>query len=386
MPQRSSLRPLRLLTAVLAVALVAGACGDGNEGGDDNEADRTPDASGGTTEAEPPAESEQVTVLLSFQQGISFWPLHVADELGYFEEAGLDVNIEVADGSPFVVQQVSAGNEPFGVPIPEPAMLGFEQNPSFVSIYEFLTGNSFNLWVREDSPIQSLDDLEPGAKVGITRQSGGDIARLTVALQKAGLDVGSTVTFTEFGFNPAVAADLLQTQDADVISISWNMFVGAKLALAEEGVDVRCLTCTDEEQYAAESIIVTKDFLDENRSAVEGFGRALAKATLFGETNPEAAIEIMKKVAPEEQTDPAYTKAFFEAALDITSPRPEKDQYGWQDPTVYQRSMEVMLDPENPQGLPSEIDLEAFLDNSMVDAYNDFDHEAVEQQAASWTP
>ena len=36
----------------------------------------------------------------------------------------------------------------------------------------------------------------------------------------------------------------------------------------------------------------------------------MAKATLFAETNPDAAIAIMKKVAPAEHTDPAYTKIF----------------------------------------------------------------------------
>lgn len=325
-----------------------------------------------------------VKVLLSFQQGISFWPLHLADKLGYFKDEGLDVKIEVADGSPFVVQQVSAGNEPFGVPVPEPAMLGYAQNPSFVSIYEFLTSNTFNLWVREDSPIRQLSDLKPGSTVGITRQSGGDIPRLTVTLDKVGLTVGKDVNFVEFGFNTANAAEMLQQKKADVVSISWNMFVGANLALEKQGVKLRCLTCDESDQYAAESIIVSKDFLTKHKAAVEGFGRALAKATVFGQTNPKAALEIMKQVAPEEQTDPDYAKTFFAAALEVTKPRTEKRQFGWQDQTVYQRSMEAMLDPKNPQGLEKAIDLDDFVNNDLVGAYNDFDRDAVKQQAEEW--
>jgi hypothetical protein len=62
-------------------------------------------------------------------------------------------------------------------------------------------------------------------------------------------------------------------------------------------------------------------------------------------------------------------------------PRQPNNQYGWQDPAVYQRSMDLLLTPGIPAGLTAKIDLGAFVNNDLVPAYNQFDHEAVVQDA-----
>jgi NitT/TauT family transport system substrate-binding protein len=304
--------------------------------------------------------------------------------MGYFKEEGLNVSVEAADGSSFVVQQISAGKAPVGNAVTEPELLGYAQNPTFVSFYDFLTGNGFDLWVRDDSSIQSLKDIPKGSKVAIKDDKGGDIPRLNVELQKAGLNPGSDIQYNQFGENAALGADMLAKKQVAALEVSWNSMVGIKVALEKQGVKVRCITCNSEDAYAGESMIVTKDFLSKNKKAVEGIGRALAKATLFGQTNPEALTAIMKTINPEEQSDPEYTKAYIEAAIEIMKPRQPKDQYGWQDPAAYQRNVDLLLDPSIPQGLSKPVDLNAFIDNSMVDAFNDFDHDAVVKQAKEW--
>jgi NitT/TauT family transport system substrate-binding protein len=344
-------------------------------------------ACGGEERSEQAAsQPDEVSVLLPFSRSIAFWPVHVADELGYFDEEGIDIADEATDGSSFVVQQVSAGNAPYGIAVTEPAILGYAQNPSFVSVYEFLTGNAFNVWVRDDSPIQSIADFNPGDTIAIKDQAGGDIPRLNVALEKSGLTPGTDVTYTQFGDNTAIAADLLIKNEVDGLEVSWNSLVGIEVALEKAGVKLRCITCTEEQQYAAESLLVSNEYLDQNRGLVEGFGRALAKATLFGITNPDAAIDIMKRINPEEQTDPEYTKRYFGDAIELMTPRKPENKYGWQDVAAYQRSMDLLLDPNLAEGLAKPIDLQKFVDNGLVDAFNDFDHAAVEQQAKNWTP
>jgi NitT/TauT family transport system substrate-binding protein len=354
------------LAGVLALSLAACGGDDSDGGGSDSEA--------GT-----------VTVLLPFSRSIAFWPVHVADVMGYFEDEGIDIKDEATDGSSFVVQQVSAGKAPVGIAVAEPAMLGYSQNPSFVSIYDFLTGNGFDVYVRDDSPIQSMDDLQAGDSIAIKDQAGGDIPRLSAEIQKTGLEPGTDVTYTQFGENSAVGANLIEQNKADALEISWNSLVGIKIALEKEGITLRCITC-DAESYAAESVIVTNDYLGDNKDLVEGFGRALAKATLFGTTNPDAAIAIMKTINPEEQTDPEYTKTYFTDAVNVMAPRQPQNQYGWQDEEAYKRSMELLLDPSQPQGLTDPIDLDTFVDNDLIDAFNDFDHDEVVQEAKNYKP
>ena len=133
-----SRRWVKLVALALPLALAVAACGGGN--------DTQQAASGGGNPG-------KITILLPFQRSIAFWPVHIAEEQGYFKAAGLDVTSEETDGSSFVVQQIAAGKSQVGIAVTEPAMLGYEQNADFVSVYDFLTGNAFDLWVLDSSPV-----------------------------------------------------------------------------------------------------------------------------------------------------------------------------------------------------------------------------------------
>jgi NitT/TauT family transport system substrate-binding protein len=352
-----------LITLVLALA----ACGGGDEG------------DGGSGAAAEPV--GKITILLPFNRSIAFWPIHIAEEQGFFKDAGLDVTSEATDGSSFVVQQVAAGKSPVGIAVAEPVLLGYEQNSNFVSVYDLLTGNVFDLWVLADSPVKAISDIPKGSAIAIKDQAGGEIPRLNVQLEQAGLKPGADVDYKQFGENPAVAADLLLKGEAAALEISWNSLVGVKLALEKEGRELRCLTCDSSAALASESMIVSKQFLADHRDVVEKLGRGIAQGTLFGQTNPDAALAIMKRVNPEEQVDKAYAKAYFDAAIAIMKPRQPQNQYGWQDPAAYQRSMDLLLTPGIPAGLSGKINLNEVVNNDLVDAFNNFDHAAVETAA-----
>jgi NitT/TauT family transport system substrate-binding protein len=366
--RKRSYRWVKLLALALPLAIALAACG----GGSDNAG-----SSGGGGEENP----GKITILLPFQRSIAFWPVHIAEEQGYFKDAGLDVTSEETDGSSFVVQQVAAGKAQVGIAVTEPAMLGYEQNSDFSTVYDFLTGNAFDLWVPSTSSVQSIGDLPKGSSIAIKDQAGGEIPRLNVQLQKAGIQPGADIDFKQFGENASVAANMLSTGKAAAMEISWNSLVGVQQALKKEGKELRCVTCSETQSLASESVIVNNDFLSKHKETVTKIGRAIAQGTLFGQTNPQAALAIMKKVNPQEQVDAGYANAYFTAAVAIMKPRQPNNQFGWQDPAVYQRSMDLLLTPGIPAGLTAKIDLGKFVDNDMVAAYNQFDHDAVVKAA-----
>lgn len=361
-------RRAKLAAFLISMALVITACGGDDQGG-----------GGGSDGAAQPV--GKISILLPFNRSIAFWPIHIAEEQGYFKDAGLDVTSEGTDGSSFVVQQVAAGKSPVGVAVAEPVLLGYEQNANFVSVYDLLTGNVFDLWVLADSPVQQIGDIPKGSSVAIKDQAGGEIPRLNVQLEQAGLKPGADVDYKQFGENPAVGANLLANKQAAAMMISWNSLVGVRQALQEQGKQLRCITCAASEALASESVIVNKDFLAKNRETVEKLGRAIAQGTLFGQTNPDAALAIMKRVNPEEQVDEAYAKAYFQAALEIMKPREANPQYGWHDVEAWRRSMQLMLTPGIPAGLTAEVNLDELVNNQLVPAYNQFDKAAVENAA-----
>jgi NitT/TauT family transport system substrate-binding protein len=351
-----------VLVSVLCLVAAAG----GGDGGGQSE--------GGVT---------KVTYLLPFDRSIAFWPIHLAEELGYFKEEGLEVSSEPTDGSSFVVQQLAAGGAQFGVATAEPALLGYSRNENFTSVYELLTTNVFDTWVLEDSPVQSFNDLGKGTKLAVEDLAGGEIPGLNVRFKGMGLEPGTDVEFVQFGDSTALAADMLAKKQVNAMTIDWLNKIGVALALERSGVKLRCITCSSAEALASESIFVNNEFLEQNRELVEGHGRALAKASVFGYANPDAVMAIMKKVNPEEQVDAEFAKAYLAAALDIMRPW-EGQQPGWHNKDAWRRTMQTLMVPEAPERLEAEVDIDKMVNNDHVGAYNDFDKAAVEQQAKDY--
>ena len=332
------------------------------------------------TTAVPPM--KKFTVLLPFKVGITFYPISVADQLGYFKSEGIDLDLQVANGSSAVVQQLAAGNAQIGVILAPNTLLGFAEGVKYKAFYDFVTKNTFDLKVLENSPINKLADLA-GKKVGTIDLTRGDLPLLAGQLQKVGLTLRKDVQVIALGFNMAVQANSLKEGQVDALNISWNNAVGVEAA----GIKLKCVTCDEAIQLASETTVVPDEILKRDRRYIVGFGRALAKATVFAEANPEAAIALMKKVAPQEQTDAAYTKTFFNAAVTITTPR-KPGKYGLHDIAGWERLQTIMSTPvgDQPTGLQTKVDVNQLVTNELIDEINNFDAEAVRKQAKEYKP
>src|SRR5579883_533764 len=103
---------------------------------------------------------KKFTVLLPFKVGITFFPISVADQLGYFKDEGITLDLQVANGSSAVVQQLAAGNAQIGVILAPNTLLGFAEGVKYKAFYDFVTKNTFDVKVVDSSPINKLADLK----------------------------------------------------------------------------------------------------------------------------------------------------------------------------------------------------------------------------------
>ena len=318
-------------------------------------------------------------VLLPFRDGITFFPLSTANQLGYLKEEGIDLDLQVVNGSSAVVQQLAAGNAQMAVILAPNTLLGFAEGVKYKAFYDFLTRNTFDVKVLPNAPISKLADLK-GKNIGTIDLTRGDLPLLRAQLQRAGLVPGRDVTFVALGPTMSVHAQALKEGKVQALNLSWNNTVSVEAA----GGKLRCITCDSEElQLASETTVATDAVFKQDRRYVIGLGRAMAKATLFAETNPDAAIAIMKKVNPAEHTDPAFTKTFFDAALVIMKPRQGK--YGLSDIGGWDRLQNFMSAPtEGATGMTTKVDVKQLVTNELVDEMNRFDHEAVRKQAREY--
>src|SRR5438105_13567451 len=97
-------------------------------------------------------------VLLPFRDGITFFPLSTANQLGYLKEEGIDLDLQVVNGSSAVVQQLAGGNAQMAVILAPNTLLGFAEGVKYKAFYDFLTKNTFDVKVLPDAPLDKPAD------------------------------------------------------------------------------------------------------------------------------------------------------------------------------------------------------------------------------------
>jgi NitT/TauT family transport system substrate-binding protein len=338
-----------LLLLLATVLLVAAGCG-----GDDDE--------GGAGDGD----TTRLTVAIPFPSGAVFYPLFVARENGYFAEEGIEVTVEPVDGSGATIQQLAAGQAQVAVPSPGPFMQAVARGEKLRSVYTLYQSNVFSVQVPADSEIRSLADLD-GKTVGVGALDGGETPFVKAALkEEASLGEGDYELLAVGDGGQAVVA--LNRGDVDAYASAFVDVAVMKL----RGVELRNILPEEFRNFFDTVFVFQEEFAEENPSVIEGFGRAIAKGTVWGLEDPAGVVEITSKAFPEEAEDKEFTQALVEETSTLYDLPEEADgQWGYAVPEFVERYMSFLVE----QGeLDEPVDTEIF-SNEHVDAYNDFDEE-----------
>src|SRR3989442_4308450 len=223
----------------------------------------------GSKPAAPPL--KKFTVLLPFRVGITFFPLSVAQELGYVREEGIDLDLQVVNGSSALVQQLAAGNAQMGVILAPNTLLGFAEGVKYKAFYDFLTKNTFDVKVLPEAPINKLADLK-GRNIGTIDLTRGDLPLLRAQLQRAGLAPARDVTFVALGPTMSVHALALKEGKVQALNLSWNNTVSVEAV----GGKLKCITCGSQElQLASQTTVPTPAGFKQDPPYVICLGRPI---------------------------------------------------------------------------------------------------------------
>ena len=122
----------------------------------------------------PPAlglAGERVTFRMNwYWRGIQA-PFVLALERGYFEQAGLDVELLEGRGSATTVQLVGTKADTFGFADGFTVMLNLARGVPVRAVATPINGSSFAVVLLKDAPVRALRDLE-GRRLGITAGDG----------------------------------------------------------------------------------------------------------------------------------------------------------------------------------------------------------------------
>jgi NitT/TauT family transport system substrate-binding protein len=364
----------KVVAGLIAVSLLAAACGSDSDDGDGAEpsapasggVDTTVASTDASTDTEPVADDEdlrELTVTIPFPSGAVFYPLFVAEDLGYFAEEGLTVTVEPVDGSGAIMQSILSQQAEIGLPSPGPLLQAVNEGAELQSVYTLFQSNVFALVTPSDGEVAELADLE-GATIGVGTLDGGEVPFVRALLsQEAGLEEGDyDLLAVGDGGTAAVALE-----GGDVIAYAAAFPDVAILRL--QGLDVTDLISPTFESFFDSVVTMETSFIEENPDVVEGFGRALAKATQWGFDNPNDIIDITSSYFPEEGDDPELTQAFLDETITLFElPPGAEGQFGLAVPEAVEDYTGFLLEQGEIEAIPEAV----VFSNDFVPAYNDF--------------
>jgi NitT/TauT family transport system substrate-binding protein len=295
---------------------------------------------------------------------INSFHVFVALGEGYFADEGLDVRVESVDGSAPVLQALAAGQAQIGRPGPAPVIRAQARGVDVVFIYNAAPKSSFGIVVREESPYRSPTDLK-GKVIGVGTRDGAEVGFARAMLNDLGMVENTDYTFIPVGDGgPATAGFLRGDIDAYVAATSDAAILNSR------GMKVREITPEKYLTFFGNGYAAMRDYIEQNPDVIEGFGRAIVRATRFAmdDANREKVLDHLAAGNPQEGEDRKFAAALFQAVRAKAVPLDPSKGWGYQDPQHWETWHQSLLaSGELKEPLP---DLKTAYTNDFVAAWN----------------
>lgn len=344
-----------LVAVSLSFMLVAAACGDDDE-------------------VAPTLSADSVTIMLPFFESMSFFETIMGDELGYFADEGLTVDIVTTEGGSLALQQVISGNADLAFTSPGLVLTAAAEGNVLISLATRIQRNLFSIVVPATSDIMTTEDLE-GKVLGVSDFGGGELPLVRAALSLAGLEEGANVDMLAIGDSTPTVLAALQDGTVDAYGSDWFVFFG----LEQAGMPIREIVPEQLSTLTAEVLVATPEYVADHPDVISAVLRAMAKAAYFTTYDRSAALNFLRDRIPEEHEDEAVAPLILELFLTLAD-IPEVDgvqQWGTQFPAAWETWKTVLGDVVDTASL----DISSIIDSSFVDAANDIDFKAIEEHA-----
>lgn len=329
------LRIWAIALAVLALALALAACGEKSEG--------------------TSSSREAFGLTLDFYPNPDHAGIYMAQKLGYFEEAGLDLSIETPSDPAAPIKQVAAGRSDLAISYEPEVALAREQGLDVVAIGALVNRPLTSMIWLKSSGVKGVGDLKGKtiATAGIPYQD----AFLKTILARVKL-TPDEVKAVNVGFSllPAVLSGSAQAMLGGFSNV--------------EGIDLRergkapVVTPVDRlgvPTYDELVLVARRQTLEEDPEKFRLFLAALQRGTEAAVAQPNAATKAVTEANPD--LEPKLTAAEIKATLPLLGVPTADQPYGYMDPKEWATFAGWMRDNGLIDSLPEASEL---LDNSYL--------------------
>lgn len=301
--------------------------------------------------------------------------------LGYWKDEGLDVTVASVEGSTAGAQQLGAGNLHVISVGPEVILISREKGIKIKSFYVQARETIFRLVVPED--IKTAMDLK-GKTIGVPSLASGSVPYTKTLIASAGLDPEKDIKLLAVGVG-APGALALQQKKVDALGV-WDTL---QASMENRGLQFRQIATPVVREMIGQSLAVQDAYMAENPKVLVGVARGIARATLFGLTNPEAAVRLHWKTYPQSKPQGVEEAKALKEAIHVFKSRFELQRvdhrddkrYGAATVAQWARLAQIYRDQGIIEG---RVKAEELYSDALIDEINKLDRDAVIRQARGY--
>lgn len=236
--------------------------------------------------ATPALAQQKVDFVLNWVPGGDHAPYYYAKKMGWYSQAGIDLQIEPGKGSALATQRVGAGSTPIGLADMAGVLVAKGKGADTVAVFNVYANSPQGLYWLKSSGIQTVKDLA-GKKIGNPAADGARV--MWPALAKAnGIDPKS-VTWVNIDANGKLAA--LKAKSIDATTSFYNLH---HVFERELGADMGFLAWRDAglNPYG-NSVIVNARWLADNKPLVDKFVKVTQRAFAACVKEPRPCVQAL---------------------------------------------------------------------------------------------
>ncbi|MGQ4274023.1 ABC transporter substrate-binding protein [Terrihabitans sp. B22-R8] len=266
----------------------------------------------------------------------------LAEDKGYFREAGLDVTIDQGEGSAASITKVATGayDVGFGDINALIALAATRPEQAPIGVYQMFNTPPFAIAVKAGSPIEKPADLV-GKTIGGPANDGA-LKLFPAFTEAAGIDA-SKVTITNM--QPNLREQMLMSGQVDgVFGYVNTIAFSAKSAGIDPEKDLRFIAFGDYGlDLYSNALVSSKAFAAKNPEALKSLVAALNRATADMIADPDGSVAAVMKREPllNEAVEIERTKATLDA--EMNHPEIGKIGLGAIDPDRMKRAIDVVV-------------------------------------------
>ena len=289
----------------------------------------------------------ELTVGLGYIPSVQFAQFYLADQAGYYRDAGLEVTFE-NKVDPELITLVAQGAFDMGIADGTSVIPAVSQGIPVQYVFTVYADFPSIVFAKASSGIVGPADLA-GKKVGIPGKYGSSWIQLQALLAGVGLtpeDV-EIVPFPDYG--------QLAALEQGVVDAATGFVNNEPVRMELAGTPTVVLALPPSDQLPGNGLIVGQAALDGPKAdAIRRFIAATRKATEEIIADPEVGLEAAIVRVPELATDRAAQLAVLEATIDTwQNDFTAANGIGAVDPAVWERSIEFMSGlPDSPVAKP----------------------------------